>query len=165
MSLPIKLPDSIEEIGNRIIGCGIEVHRVLGPGQLEKIYEEALVFELRRAGLRVEQQFPLPVLYKGTVLKGQRVDIVVEERIVVEVKATAGEIETHAAQCLTCLRIGDMPLGYVMNFHARVLRSGLKRICNERWSKLDATGTPSNPSRSLSSSSSTLPPPASLKMA
>jgi len=155
MGTLIKLPDSIEELGNRIIGCGIEVHRVLGPGLLEKIYEEALVFELRRAGLNVEQQFPLPVVYKGTMLKGQRIDVVVDGLVVVEVKATAGEIETHAAQCLTYLRIGDMPLGYVMNFHARVLKNGLKRMCNERWSKLEATETASSSLRSLSPSSST----------
>jgi GxxExxY protein len=127
------LPDSIEEIGNRIIGCGIEVHRVLGPGLLETIYKEALVFELRRAGLSVDQQMPLPVLYKGTILKGQRIDLVVEKCIVVEVKATSADIEAFASQCLSYLRIGDMPLGYVMNFHAKVLKSGLKRLLNERW--------------------------------
>lgn len=132
------LPDSIEEIGNRIIGCGIEVHRVLGTGLLEAIYEEALVFELRRAGLRADQQMPLPVVYKGTILKGQRIDLVVEQSVEIEVKATSADVEAYAAQCLSYLRIGDMPLGYVMNFHAKVLKSGLKRLLNERWSGFSA---------------------------
>ncbi|MFT3686704.1 MAG: GxxExxY protein [Phycisphaerales bacterium] len=154
MSKEVQLPQHIELLGSRVIGCAIEVHRHLGPGLLEKLYEEALVFELRHAGISVQQQVALEVPYKSTVLLGQRVDLLVENLIVLEVKATIEVHEVFAAQCLSHLRAGDWPLGYVMNFHARTLRDGLKRICNERWTKLPTVDSlsPSRPSSpSLSS--------------
>ncbi|MBY0308555.1 MAG: GxxExxY protein [Phycisphaerales bacterium] len=149
MSKEVVLPQEIKALGNRVIGCAIEVHRHLGPGLLEKLYEEALVYELNASGLQTEQQVALAVPYKATVLRGQRVDLLVERSIVIEVKAVLEVHEVFAAQCLSYLRAGDWPLG-LMNFHARTLRDGLKRICNERW-----TGSPRpQPLSSLSSSSS-----------
>ena len=153
MGKEIVLPQEVESLGNRIIGCAIEVHRTLGPGLLEKLYEEALVYELNASGLNTEQQVGVEVPYKATVLRGQRVDLLIDRKVVIEVKAVLEVHDVFAAQCLSYLRAGDWPLGYVMNFHARTLRDGLKRICNERWSALPQSRTlslsPLSPSSSL----------------
>lgn len=152
MGKEIVLPQEIESLGNRVIGCAIEVHRTLGPGLLEKLYEEALVYEFAACGLRAEQQVVVEVPYKSTVLRGQQVDLVVERRVVIEVKAVLEVHEVFAAQCLSYLRAGNWPPGYVMNFHAPTLRNGLKRVCNERWSalpRLPSSLSPLSPSSSL----------------
>lgn len=132
--LNLVLPDEIEQIGRSVIGCAIEVHRHLGPGLLEKLYEDALVHELRLAGLRTEQQVELEVAYKGIVLRGQRLDLLVNGMIVVELKSLAELHPVHSAQLLSYLRAADLPLGYLFNFNALVLKDAMKRTCNERWS-------------------------------
>jgi GxxExxY protein len=110
----------------------IEVHRHLRPGLLESAYESCLVFELKRLGLSIEEQKPLPVVYKAVKLDcGYRLDLVVEDEIVVEIKAVERLLPIHEAQLLSYLRLSNKRVGLLMNFHVTVLKNGLKRIVNE----------------------------------
>lgn len=150
-----ELPSDIERIAHATIGAAIEVHRELGPGLLESVYEEALVHELRTRGLRAERQVELDVVYKGTVIKGQRLDLVVEGLVVVELKSIVKLADLHGAQLLSYLRAARLPLGLLFNFNVIVLRDGMKRIFNERaietFSPLSLPSRSSRPSRSKSS--------------
>ena len=124
--------DRLDQITRRIIGAAIEVHRHIGPGLLESAYEACLAYELKQLGFRVEQQKPLPVLYKEVKLDcGYRLDLVVEDAIILEVKAIEQLAPIHDAQLLSYLRISGMMVGLLMNFHVRVLKNGIKRIVNE----------------------------------
>ncbi len=124
--------DRLDAISRRIIGAAIEVHRRLGPGLLESAYEACLAYELRQCGLKVEQQRPLPVLYKDVKLDcGYRLDLVVEDSVIVEIKAVERLAPIHDAQLLSYLRMSEMRVGLLINFHVRVLKNGLKRIVNE----------------------------------
>ena len=115
----------------RIIGAAIEVHRHLGPGLLESIYEECLCYELSQAGLRYQRQVHLPIDYKGIKLDAAyKVDLVVEDSVVVEIKATEGTAPVHCAQLLTYLRASNKQVGLLINFNVPVLKNGLKRIVN-----------------------------------
>lgn len=128
----IELPEDLNRISERVIGCAIEVHRQLGPGLLERLYEEALLYELRLAGLRVEQQLAVPVRYKTAVLQGQRLDLVVEGTVVVELKAVEAVSDLHLAQLVTYLRVSNLPLGILINFHVPLLTKGVYRRINSR---------------------------------
>lgn len=122
----------LDQISHDIIGAAIEVHRHLGPGLLESAYECCLVFELNRLGLKFEQQKPLPVVYKGEKLDcGYRLDLVVEDEIIVEIKAIEKLLPIHDAQLLSYLRLAHKRVGLLMNFHVPVLKDGLKRLVNE----------------------------------
>jgi GxxExxY protein len=124
--------DRLDQITRRIIGAAIEVHKALGPGLLESAYQACLAFELRQSGLAVEEQKPLPVVYKGTKLDcGYRIDLLVENVIVVEIKAVDQLAPIHEAQLLSYLRLSGNRVGLLLNFHVRVLKNGLKRIVNE----------------------------------
>ncbi len=124
--------DRLDAITRRIIGAAIEVHRRLGPGLLESAYEACLAYELRQRGFKVEQQKPLPVVYKEVRLDcGYRMDLVVEDSVVVEVKAVEDLAPIHDAQLLSYLRIAEKRVGLLVNFHVRVLKNGLKRIVND----------------------------------
>jgi GxxExxY protein len=124
--------DRLDRISHRIIGAAIEVHRPLGPGLLESAYESCLVFELRKLGLRIEAQKPLPVIYKEVRLDcGYRLDLVVEDEIIVEIKAVEKLLPIHEAQLLSYLRLAHKNVGLLINFHVPVLKSGLKRIVNK----------------------------------
>jgi len=115
-----------------MIGAAIEVHRHLGPGLLESAYEACLAYELRDLGFKLEQQKPLPVVYKNVRLDcGYRLDLVVEDSVVVEVKAVEQLAPIHDAQLLSYLRLSGKSVGLLINFHVRVLKSGLKRIVND----------------------------------
>ena len=132
--------DRLDQISRRIIGAAIEVHRHLGPGLLESAYQSCLVFELKQHGLKVEEQKPLPVVYKQVKLDcGYRLDMVVEDEIIVEVKAIEKLLPIHDAQLLSYLRLAKKKVGLLMNFHVPVLKNGLKRIVNEfpdsEWEK------------------------------
>ena len=119
------------ELSNKIIGCAIEVHRQLGPGLLESAYQECLLYELRKAGLRVEKEKPMPIIYKEVVLDhGYRIDILVEEKVVIEIKTVDVLIDVHTAQVLTYLRLGNYKLGLLLNFQVTVLKNGIKRLIN-----------------------------------
>jgi GxxExxY protein len=124
--------DRLDAITRRIIGAAIEVHRRLGPGLLESAYEACLAFELRNLGLKVEQQKPLPVLYKEVKLDcGYRMDLVVADAVLVEIKAVERLIPIHDAQLLSYLRLTNLHVGLLINFHVRLLKNGVKRIVNE----------------------------------
>ena len=123
--------ERLDAITEKVIGGAIAVHRALGPGLLESAYEECLCFELSQARLSFERQVPLPVNYKGINLDcGYRMDIVVEDKVVIEVKAVERLVPVHEAQLLSYLKLGCRPVGLLMNFHSSVLRNGLKRIVN-----------------------------------
>jgi GxxExxY protein len=118
-------------ITDKIIGCAIEVHKTLGPGLLESAYEECLCFELSQAGLHFERQVDLPVVYKRVKLDcGYRMDLVVEDSVIVEIKAIDSILPVHEAQLLSYLKLANKPLGLLMNFHVSVLKNGLKRMRN-----------------------------------
>ncbi len=115
----------------RIIGAAIEVHRVLGPGLLESVYETALCYELRAGGLVAHRQVLVPLRYKGLDLKtGSRLDLQVEGRVIVEVKSVEHLHEVHRAQLLTYLRLTNKRLGLLLNFNVKYLRDGMRRIIN-----------------------------------
>jgi GxxExxY protein len=119
------------EITNRIIGAAIEVHKTLGPGLLESAYQECLYYELKFRDLNVLKEVPLPVVYKEIRLDhGYRLDLLVENRIVVELKTVENFTDVHFAQVLTYLKLGGYNLGLLMNFHTSLLKSGIKRIIN-----------------------------------
>jgi GxxExxY protein len=116
---------------HQIIGAAIEVHRILGPGLLESVYETALCYELRTRGLRVQRQVLVPVLYNGLNLKtGIRLDLCVEDRVVVEVKAVEHLHDVHRAQLLTYLKLTGLRIGLLFNFNVKFLRDGMRRILN-----------------------------------
>jgi GxxExxY protein len=113
---------------DQVIGCAIEVHRVLGPGLLESVYEACLCRELRHHGIPHESQVPVPVVYRDIRLdQGYRIDIVVDSSLLIEVKAVETLRAVHEAQLLTYLRLGGFRLGLLMNFNGVRLTDGLKR--------------------------------------
>ena len=119
------------EISKTIIGCAIEVHKQLGPGLLESAYQECLYYELLQSGLRVQKEKPMPIIYKEVKLDhGYRIDLVVEDKVVIEIKTVEELNDVHTAQILTYLKLGDYRLGLLINFHVSLLKNGLKRIIN-----------------------------------
>jgi len=120
------------EISERIIGCAIEVHKELGPGLLESSYEACLYYELTQFGLLVERQKALPLIYKKVELDcGYRIDLLVEEKVIVEVKAIKEFDDVHLAQILSYLKLSKCKLGLLMNFNVTLLKNGIKRIVNK----------------------------------
>ena len=111
----------------RIIACAIEVHRNLGPGLLESVYEAALCLELADAGLRFVCQHPVPIVYKGRTIAQHRLDLLVEDLVVVEVKSVERWDPVFEAQILTYMRLAEKPLGLLINFNSRLLKNGIKR--------------------------------------
>ncbi len=123
---------SENEISEKIIGCAIQVHRELGPGLLESSYEECLYYELIQAGLLVEKQKPLPLVYKEVKLEcGYRIDLLVEKMVVVEIKAVEALNDVHMAQILTYLKLSKCKLGLLINFNVALLKDGIKRVANK----------------------------------
>lgn len=119
------------EIATKIIGAAIEVHKQLGPGLLESTYESCLVYELRQMGLEVQQQLALPVIYKEVKLDaGYRIDVLVENKVIIEIKSVEALADIHTAQLLTYLKLKDMKLGLIINFNEVLLKNGIKRILN-----------------------------------
>lgn len=120
------------QISNVVIGCAIEVHKTLGgPGLLESVYEEALAWELEQKGLTVKRQLELPIRYKGILLSSPlRLDVLIEDKVIVECKAVREYNDIFEVQALTYLRMTDLRLGLVMNFGERVLKLGVHRVVN-----------------------------------
>jgi GxxExxY protein len=119
------------ELTSKIIECAIKVHRNLGPGLLESAYKECLCFELVQKGLLVEKEKPLPLVYENVKLDcGYRMDLFVEKRVVVEIKATDGLSDLHMAQMLTYLRLNKTRIGLLMNFNVVKMIDGIKRVVN-----------------------------------
>lgn len=120
------------QITENIIGSAIEVHKALGPGLLESAYEECLCYELVQLGFSLNRQVALPVFYKGVKLDcGYRIDIVVEDSIIVELKTVEKILAIHEAQLLTYLKLSNRSLGLLINFNVPVLKDGVKRIVNQ----------------------------------
>ena len=119
----------LNHITGEIIGAAIEVHRALGPGLLESAYESCLAHELGLRGLAVERQKPVPLVYKGLALPcGYRLDLLVAQTVVVEVKAVERLLPLHEAQILSYLKLAHCPVGLIINFDVTVLRDGIKRF-------------------------------------
>ena len=121
----------LDRLTESIIGAAIQVHRGLGPGLLESAYEACLVFELSQKGLRIEQQKPLPVVYKGIKLDcAYRLDLVVEDQVIVEVKSVELLAPIHHAQLLSYLKLSGYSVGLLINFNVNILKYGVRRIIN-----------------------------------
>jgi GxxExxY protein len=117
------------EISQTIIGCAIEVHKILGPGLLESAYEECLYYELQMSGLKVEKQKSLPLVYKEVKLDaGYRIDLLVEDKVVIEIKSVDALNDIHTAQVLTYLKLSGCKLGLLMNFNTLKVVDGIKRL-------------------------------------
>lgn len=119
------------KLTEKIIGAAINVHRFLGPGLLESAYQECLLFELKTIGLRVKKELALPIVYKEIKLDhGYRIDLLVENKIVLELKTVECFTDVHSAQILTYMKLGNYPLGLLINFHTKLIKNGIKRFIN-----------------------------------
>lgn len=119
----------LNEITKKIIGCAIEVHRDLGPGLLESAYEECLAHEMVKNGLMIKRQQPTPVIYKDIKLDcGYRIDILVENLVVVELKVVDAINPVHEAQILTYMKFANKPMGLLINFNVGLLKEGIRRF-------------------------------------
>ncbi len=119
------------EIGTIIVDCAFKVHQELGPGLLESTYEACLVYELQKAGLKVEAQKLLPVVYKEVTLDvGYRIDILVEDKVIIENKSVAELNEVHMAQIISYLKLSGCKLGYLINFNVKLIKQGINRYVN-----------------------------------
>jgi len=125
----MKSEEELNRLSSVVIGCAIEVHKVLGPGLLESAYQQCLAWELRRQGLSVKEQVPVPIRYKELeVSNAYRLDILIEDELIVELKA-ADKIEpVHIAQMLTYLKVSGLRLGLLLNFNVEVMKKGIKRV-------------------------------------
>jgi GxxExxY protein len=118
-----------EALSSRVIGCAIEVHRQLGPGLLESAYRTCLAYELQSAGLRFVAEMPIGLSYKGVELDcGFRIDLLIEDSLVIELKTVDRLLPVHSAQLLTYMKLANLRVGLLMNFQARVLRDGIQRL-------------------------------------
>ncbi len=123
--------EELNKLTEGIIGAAIEVHQNLGPGLLESAYQAALAYELNQRGYKVEQQKPLPMLYKEIKLDaGYRLDFLVNGKVIVEIKSSGGIIPIHDAQILSYLRLSGCKIGLLINFNVKLLKNGIKRFVN-----------------------------------
>jgi len=132
------IPAELNHLTERVIGAAIEVHRELGPGLLERSYEAALLHELSLRGIRASTQVEITPRYKEVLLPGQRLDLVIDGRIVVELKAVETVSEVHLAQLVSYLKAGGFPFGLLLNFNVPVLRTGIFRRINNTHPLLSA---------------------------
>ena len=117
------------ELSNIVIGSAIKVHKNLGPGLLESAYEECLFYELNENGLYVEKQKPMPLIYENVKLEcGYRIDLMIENKLVIEIKSVEALNEVHLAQILTYLKLSKCKLGLLINFNVKLLKEGIKRV-------------------------------------
>jgi GxxExxY protein len=126
-----ELSEDLNDLSYKIIGCAIEVHKILGPGLLESTYQKCLIFELEKAGLFVRKEVSLPIIYKDIELDhGYRIDLLINNKIVIELKTVESFTDVHTAQVLTYLKLGEFPLGLLINFHSKILKNNIKRFIN-----------------------------------
>jgi GxxExxY protein len=118
----------LDELANSVIGAAIEVHRCLGPGYLENVYDQALGIELLERKLPFQRQHPISIVYKGQTIGGGRLDLLVSNQLVVELKAVDVLLPVHKAQVISYLKATGLKLGLLINFNVSVLRNGLQRI-------------------------------------
>jgi GxxExxY protein len=124
----------INEITSIIIDRAIKVHKELGPGLLESAYKECLVYELMQSGLKMEKEKPLPLVYSEVKLEcGYRVDIMVEDKVIVEIKSVEALADIHTAQVLTYLKLANCKIGLLMYFNVTLLKNGIKRCINKYY--------------------------------
>jgi len=122
---------TIEELGNTIIGAAIRLHRVLGPSLLESAYQKCLDYELRKIGLRVDCELALPIHYETVLVDaGYRIDMLIEDLIIIENKTVERFLPIHEAQLLTYLKMKGCRLGYLLNWNVPILKDGIKRLVN-----------------------------------
>ena len=119
------------EIANKVIGTAIDVHKALGPGLLESAYKECLYYKIAQSGLLVEKEKPMPLIFEDVKLDcGYRIDLIVENRLVIEIKSVDALHDVHLAQILTYLKLGNFKLGLLINFNVSLLKNGIKRVIN-----------------------------------
>ena len=125
----IKIMEFENELSRKIIGCAIEVHKALGPGLLENAYEECLFYKIKKEGMFVEKQKALPLIFEEVKMDvGYRIDLLVENKLIVELKAVEAFTDVHLAQVLTYLKLSKVRLGLLINFNVNRLTDGIKRI-------------------------------------
>ena len=118
-----------DELSNKVIGCALEVHRNLGPGLLESTYEQCLAHELKIANILFKLQCPLPVEYKGIKLDcGYRIDVLIDNSIIIELKSVDKVLPIHQAQLLTYMKLAGISIGLLINFNVKYLKDGIKRM-------------------------------------
>ena len=126
-----KISPEIQALSYKIIGLAIEVHRQLGAGLLESAYQECLFYEIQKAGLKVEKEKSLPIIYKEIEInQGYRIDLLVEDKLVIELKTVDNYTSVHFAQILTYLKLGNYPLGLLINYNSIILKNSIKRFIN-----------------------------------
>jgi GxxExxY protein len=119
------------EIANKAIGLAIEVHSTLGPGLLESAYQECLFYKINKSGFRVEKEKPMPLIFEDVKLEcGYRIDLLIENKLVLEVKSVEALNDVHLAQTLTYMKLGNYKLGLLINFNVALLKNGIKRVIN-----------------------------------
>jgi GxxExxY protein len=119
------------EIAHRIVGCALEVHKALGPGLLESAYQECLCYKLQKEGLSVKKEKAMPLIFEDVKLEcGYRIDLLVENKVVVEIKSVDALHDVHLAQILTYMKLGNYKLGLLINFNVSLIKNGLKRVIN-----------------------------------
>jgi GxxExxY protein len=128
LKIASPLPEDVEKLAYDVIGCCVRVHRELGPGLLETIYSRAVVLELKASHIQFELEKPIPVRYRGELLCHQRLDLMVEDRLVLELKSVEHLDSIHVAQVLSYLRISGVRLGLLINFNVSILKDGVRRV-------------------------------------
>jgi len=122
---------SENELSKIVVDCAFKVHNSLGPGLLESSYEECLFYELNKTGLKIEKQKSLPLIYEEVKLEiGYRIDLMIENKLIVEIKSVESLNEVHFAQLLTYLKLTNCKLGLLINFNVALIKNGIKRIAN-----------------------------------
>jgi GxxExxY protein len=120
-----------DELSNKVIGIALKVHSNLGPGLLESAYQECLFYEIKKAGFSVEKEKPMPLIYEEVKLDcGYRVDLLIENKLVIEIKSVDALNNIHLAQTLSYLKLGNFKLGLIINFNVAHLKNGIKRVIN-----------------------------------
>lgn len=126
-----KIPADLESLSYKIIGLAIEVHRQLGPGLLESAYQQCLFYEIKKASYKVEKEVMLPIIYKEIKIDhGYRIDLLIEDKLVVELKTVESFTSVHFAQITTYLKLGQYPLGLLINYNSKILKNNIKRFIN-----------------------------------
>ena len=130
-----RVPAEVDAWSEKIIAAAIEVHRTLGPGFLESVYEQSMAVELQSRGIHFSRQHPIAVLYKGATVGEQRVDFVAAESIILELKAVEALSNVHEAQVISYLKAANLKLGLLLNFNVALLRHGLRRVVHPDFFK------------------------------
>ncbi len=123
--------EKLNKVTEAIISVAVDVHRALGPGLLESAYEACMVYDLAKAGLKVEQQKPLPIVYRGIKLEcAYRLDLMIDNEVIVEIKSVEKVLPIHQAQLLSYLKLSERKVGLLINFNVKILKNGIKRVVN-----------------------------------